>query len=158
TRVQGTTDITPILTTGRRLITLNGTDGTGIHVGPIAISNGGTTTTVDLSTAADIGDVINLINAQAPPGVTAGIFGQSITLTASGGANITVKDVGGGTTAKDLGILTLTPGGANVSITGQNVHPLLNPFTDLGSMANGAGINTTGGLTITNGLQTANID
>jgi flagellar hook-associated protein 3 FlgL len=159
TRVQGSVDLTPILGTATRLMDLNGAGNTGVHLGSIQLSDGVTSKFVDLSTADTIGDVINSINAAAVGGITASLApdGNSLLLNATAPDNITVNEVGGGTTAADLGILQTTPLGAGTSVDGANVGPKVTNLTKLVDLKNGAGIDTTG-LIVTNGQATATID
>ena len=159
TRVQGSVDLTPILGTATRLMDLKGAGNTGVHLGSIQLSDGTTSKFIDLSTADTIGDVINSINAAAVGGITASLApdGNSLLLNATAPDNITVNEVGGGTTAADLGILQTTPLGAGTSVDGANVGPKVTNLTKLVDLKNGAGIDTTG-LIVTNGQATATID
>jgi flagellar hook-associated protein 3 FlgL len=160
TRVQGTADLTPALAANSRLGDLRGTSGAGVRLGSIQIGNGATSTTIDLSGADTVGDVIARINAAAVGGVTASIApgGAGIQLTAGGGDNITVNEVGGGTTAADLGILTTVGGGAGVNVVGQSVQPSITGLTPLGALNGGAGIDLSNGIVVTNGSKTATIN
>ena len=67
-----------------------------------------------------------------------------------------MTDVGGDTTADDLGILQTTPAGAGTPLVGASTQPNVTVFTQLADLKAGAGIDTTG-ITITNGAQTANL-
>src|SRR5205823_5570411 len=78
-------------------------------------------------------------------------------LNATAPDNITVTEVGGGTTAADLGIVQTAPQGAGISVDGANVGPKVTNLTKLADLKNGAGIDTTG-LIVTNGQTTATID
>ncbi len=137
-------DISPQLAATDRLSDLGGSTGHGVSRGVLQIGNGTGTTTVDLSTADSIGDVINTINAAGIPGVTASLSQYGITLTASGGSNITVANPAGVTTAADLGIATPTGGGANVPVNGASVGSRITSFTTIASLRGGTGIDTTG--------------
>jgi len=150
----GATNLDPAATANTRLIDLNGATGNGVTLGSISISNGTTSAVVDLSHADTIGDVVNAINAAGLSGVTASIGTDGLVL--SGGGNISVNEVGGGTTAADLGILTPTGGGAGATITGQDLQAKVTPLTTLSSLRGGTGIDLSG-LTITNGTTTTNI-
>ncbi len=103
--VQGTTDLDPVLTASTKLSNLHG--GQGIAKGSIAISNGSATSIVDLSGAQTIGDVVGLIEANPPAGsqvnVTITATGLDVSL-AGGTGNLSIQEVGSGTTASDLGI------------------------------------------------------
>ncbi len=157
-RIQGTADLSPALTTGTRLADLRGATDGGVHGGAIVLSDGTTTKTVDLSTADTIGNVVNLINAAAVGGITASIApgGAGLLLSATGADNITVTD-SGGTCAADLGIVQSTPAGPGVSITGAPLNPNLTILTNLSDLRGGAGIDLSG-LIITNGSKTATVD
>lgn len=159
TRVQGTADLSPAMTTATRLGDIQGSTQTGVHPGIISLSNGTITATVDLTHADSIGDVINAINAAGVGGVTASIGGpdgQHLVLSGAAGDNISVTDVGGGTMAADLGISLPVGAGAGAPLNGNNVHPSLNLLTPLSALRAGAGLDTTG-ITITNGLSSKTI-
>ncbi len=162
TRVEGSRDLSPALSTVTRLVDLNGATGRGINRGAIALSNGTTTAVVDLSGADTIGDVVNAINSAGVGGITAaiGADGKSLTLSGAPAETISVNEVGGGTTASDLGILQPTALGAGVALAGQNVGARVTPLTRLTDLAPGSvpPIDLASGFTITNGLMTATID
>ncbi len=159
TRVQGSADLTPSISVDTRLADVRGHGEEGIRPGSIRLSNGANTVLVDLSEADTIGDVVDSINAAGVGGITTVIApdGQSLLLSAGPADNITVEEAGG-TTAADLGILTTTGGGAGVSVDGQSVRPKVTGFTPLADLLGGLGIDTAGGLQITNGVKTATID
>ncbi len=153
TRVQGTADLSPAMTPATRLADLKGSGGDGVRPGVIALSDGTTTATIDLTGADDIGDVINAINAAGVGGITASIGGpdgQHLVLSGGAGDNITVTDVGGGGMAAALGIARKTGAGAGVPLSGDSVRPSLTLLTPLASLRAGAGLDPTG-LTITSG-------
>jgi flagellar hook-associated protein 3 FlgL len=158
TRVEGATTLTPALSATSRLDELAGASGHGVRLGSIRISNGTDAATLDLSAARSVGDVLNLINNAGIGSITASINGGSIVLNAGAGDDITVTEVGGGSTAADLGVLTPTGGGAGVAVVGTNVGPRITPLTALADLNNGAGVDLTGGLTITNGNTSETID
>lgn len=157
TRVKGSVDLTPVLTGNTRLGDLRGAGNTGVQAGSIEISNGSVTQIVDLSNADTIQDVANAIDAAGIGGITAGVNSTGLTLNATGADNITVKEVGGGSTASDLGILQTTAAGAGTNLVGQAVGPKVTELTQLADLNSGAGIDTTG-LILTNGQTTATID
>jgi len=159
TRVKGSTTIAPAVTTAARLADLNGAAGEGVRLGQISLSNGTTTTTIDLSGADTIGDVIDKINAAAVGAITASIAGDGVSLALAGGAgdNISVNEVGGGSTAADLGILQTTGVGAGTAIDGGDVRAKVTLLTTLADLRGGAGLSTSG-LIITNGLVSKTID
>jgi flagellar hook-associated protein 3 FlgL len=157
-QVQGTANLSPSLSTDTQITDLNGATNQGVSLGSIQISNGTTSATVDLSGADTINDVIEKINAAAVGGVTASIGSNgNLVLNASATDNITVTDVGGGTTAEDLGISQPTAAGAGVAVTGASVGPKLTDLTPLSDLANGNGIDLASGIVITNGAQSATV-
>lgn len=132
---QGTTDLTPTLSRDTRLADLNG--GRGVTRGSVAISDGTNTRIVDISSAETIGDVAALFEAQPPLGrqVTArvGPTGLEIQLDAAGGGQLTVAEVGGGTTAAELGIKSDTAIGVGPLI-GRDINPILRLTTRLSNL------------------------
>jgi flagellar hook-associated protein 3 FlgL len=158
-QVMGSADLTPTLTTATRLADLRGGRSMGVQLGSITLNNGTVQQTIDLSSAKSVGDVINLINNAAVGVITASLSadGNSITLTPGAAETLSVMEVGGGTTAADLGILQATALGAGVPLDGQNLKANLTPLTPIASLNNGAGIDGTG-FTISNGGAVANID
>ncbi|HEY7116614.1 MAG TPA: flagellar hook-associated protein FlgL [Tepidisphaeraceae bacterium] len=159
TRVQGTVDLSPRLTPTTRIADLKGATNDGVRLGSVQVSNGTITRIVDLSNADTIADVQNAINQAGVGGITAAIApdNNSLILNATGSDNITVTEVGGGTTAADLGILQKTPAGAGVALDGQNVGAQVTLLTKLADLKLGAGIDQTG-LILTNGQTTATVD
>jgi flagellar hook-associated protein 3 FlgL len=149
-QVTGSVDLSPSLSSATRLSQLRGATGAGVHSNSMLIGNGTTSVTVDVSHADSINDVINAINASGLAGVTASVSQYGIQLAAGGGANITVNEVGGGTTAADLGLLQPSGGGANVPVNGANVGAPITGFTPLATLRGGAGISAAG-FTIQNG-------
>ncbi|HEV7299651.1 MAG TPA: flagellin hook IN motif-containing protein [Tepidisphaeraceae bacterium] len=154
-RHRGGADLSPSITAATRLADLEGATGTGVYKGVISIANGGSNATVDLTTADTVGDVITRINAvTGTTDVTASLSadGNSITLT-PGTGTVTITDVGGGTSARDLGIRQAV---AVASLDGSDVQAKLTPLTPLASLRNGAGVSASG-ITIANGVATATI-
>lgn len=160
TRVQGDEGLSPSIAPATRLADLRGATGDGVRPGVITLSNGATTATIDLRTADTVGDVLAAINTAGVGGVTAtvGAGGDQITLSAGPGDDITVLDVGGGTAASDLGVLQPAAAGAGVPLNGSGVQPVVTDLTPLFALRNGAGIDTAGGLRITNGGTTVFVD
>jgi flagellar hook-associated protein 3 FlgL len=157
-RVEGHEDLTPAVIGTTRLDDLNGTQGKGIRRGTIAVSNGALLANIDLSDADTLNDVVSRINAAALGGVTASInaAGTGIDLAAGAADEITIKDVGGGTAALDLGIVQNTSAGAGVGVSGGVLGPRVTNLTPIASLKGGAGIDLSG-LTITNGVTVKNI-
>jgi flagellar hook-associated protein 2 len=93
------------LDSATRIDFLNGQK--GISRGKIGVTDRtGNSTTVDLATAVDLQDVVDLIN-DAPVGVRASVSGDHLVIEdlTSGAGNLSVQEVSGGSTAADLGIL-----------------------------------------------------
>jgi len=158
TRVTGSVDLSPSLTPATRISDLNGATGKGVQLGSIQLSNGTTTKLVDLSNADTIQDVVNSINAAGVGGITASISGNHLVLSGGASDNISVSEVGGGSTAASLGILNTAGAGAGVSLVGASVQPKVTLLTPISALKNGTGIDTTHGLIITNGASTATVN
>lgn len=161
TRVEGSRDLSPRISGSTRLDSLNGAQGRGVTRGPILVSDGTISRVVDLSHADTIGDVVTAINNAGVGSVTAAIGADGVSLELSGAtANITVHEVGGGSTAADLGILRTTGAGVGVALSGANVKARVTPLTPLADLAPGAvpPLDLTSGITISNGLLNATID
>lgn len=156
-RVTGSVDLTPQLTATTRISDLRGATGGGVQLGTIRIGNGTTTALVDLSHADNVQDIANAITAAGLGNISASVSGDHLVVSTSGTDDITVSDVGGGTTAASLGIVQNTGAGAGVAVTGSGLQPRVDLLTPLSALKNGAGIDTTHGLVITNGQNTATI-
>jgi flagellar hook-associated protein 3 FlgL len=155
--VDGTANLSPELTATTLLSDLGGAGGSGVRLGAIQISNGTVSKTVDLSSANTVGDVVNLINAAGVGGITAAISGQGLQITGAPTDNITITDVGGGTTAADLGIATSSSGaGEGIPVDGSSLQPQVTLLTPLSDLSDGTGIDDSG-LTITNGTTTKTV-
>jgi flagellin-like hook-associated protein FlgL len=130
--IRGTADLTPALTLDTRLTDLNG--GLGVSQGAIAISDGTTTSKIDLSGAKTIGDVAQFIEQQPPNGrsltVSISATGLVIGIDSAGGGNLTVTEVGGGTLARELGILQES-GNLTLPVVGGDLNPRLSRTTSL---------------------------
>ena len=106
---------------------LNG--GAGISNGSIKITDrSGATATIDLSNAYTVDDVIGAINASGDIAITAEARGDHFILTDSSGGvgSLKVEEVGGGTTASDLGIKQTV---AADRLTGSAVFEVTDGFT-----------------------------
>lgn len=165
-RVSGWVDLNPSLTDDTRIRDVDGTTGNGIDLSglvQITLDSPATTFTVDLRTADTMGDVIDIINeaaAQAGLAVGAGLdFNASYNATLDGlqldvgAGNITVNDVGGGVSARDLGILGTGAG----SVVGTDLDVNLTPTTTIASLFGGVGA-ALGSIIITNDDLSATID
>ncbi len=153
-------DLNPALTADTKLSDLNG--GEGVTLGSIAISDGsGHQSIVDLSGAQTVGDVAQLLSANAPAGDTVQVgitaTGLDIQLTPAGGgtSSVSISEVGGGVIAKELGILGSS---SNGFIQGGDLNPALTLTTSLGDLAGGNGLNLSSGLQITDGGATYTIN
>jgi flagellin-like hook-associated protein FlgL len=156
--VTGSADLTPSLTPTTRLSDLRGASGNGVHPGTIQIGNGTVTKNVDLSNADTIQDVVNDINNAGVGGITASIAGNHLVLGGGAGDNITVTDAGSGSAAADLGIRQPTGAGAGVAVAGTSIQPNVTALTPISALNDGAGIDTTHGLIITNGQKSATLN
>jgi flagellar hook-associated protein 3 FlgL len=156
-RVSGSVDLTPNATAATRIIDLQGATNQGVQLGTIQISNGTTTAQVDLSHADNVQDVVDSINKAAVGGITASISGNHLVLSAGPSDDITVTDIGGGSTAATLGIAQSAGAGVGVNLTGASLHPAVTVLTPISALKNGASIDTTHGFTITNGGTSATI-
>ena len=145
--VQGTVDLNPSLTLNTKLDDLNA--GFGMTRGIVLVSDATTSSTVDFQSAETIQDVVHLLESNPPDGraITARITNNAlvIDLDDSGSGNLTITEVGGGTTAAELGILE-TIGTGTGPLTGEDLNPRLTLTTSLdeilGTRANGLILST----------------
>jgi flagellar hook-associated protein 3 FlgL len=149
--VDGTVDLNPALDLapdGTRLRDLNG--GAGVSPGSISLSYGAgpTTVAVDLSSAESLEDVAALIGNATGGAVTVGVAAGGAALTLSGPGVISVQEVNGNTTARDLGILNLTNLGGGV-FAGTDTDPAVTPLTRVSDLLGGTMVPS--GFTVTNG-------
>jgi flagellar hook-associated protein 3 FlgL len=158
-QVQGTVDLNPVLTPNTPISALNG--GNGLTLGSIRISDGTTTKTVDLSSAATVGDIAALIDANPPTGrtltTTITATGLSIDIDDAGGGNLTITEAPGGSTANALHILN-SVGTGTAPVLGANLNPAIRLTTPLADLQTAAPLDLTSGLQIINGGQTYVID
>jgi flagellar hook-associated protein 3 len=131
--------LTAALTASTPLADLYG--GRGVAAGSIAISDGHNTTIVDLRGAQSLGDVATMIHQQmfnqSPQTariVDVDVTSQGLTLTLEPGTyssdKLTVQEVGGNTTAHDLGIFD-SRGVGNGPLVGQPLQAGITPTTSL---------------------------
>jgi flagellar hook-associated protein 3 FlgL len=155
--VIGTVDLNPPLAASTRLADLRG--GAGVVPASIAVSDGATTSFIDLSSAATIGEVADLIAANPPTGrtITATVTasGLVIDIDDAGGGNLTIREAIGGTTAEDLGILNTTGTGTG-PIVGLDLNPRLRLTTPLSTLP--GPLDLASGLQIGQGANTYTID
>jgi flagellar hook-associated protein 2 len=126
------------------LVQLNG--GNGVSRGAITITDrSGASQTIDLTPAQTIDDVVNAINQATGIRVQASVNGDGLVLTDKTGqtaGNLTVSDVGNGTTAADLG---LSGSVASSTLTGANIVSLSGD-TQLNSLNDGNGVRKSAGV------------
>ncbi len=151
------TDVRPNIDANTPLSSLH--QGQGISPGSLMITDRvGGTASIDLSTAITVSDVLTTISGAAGINVTAMLntSGNGITIVdnnASPTRNLTIQDVGSGTTASDLGIVGDRPG----NIVGIPLEPLLIPSTLLTLLNDGQGVSP-GTIHIANGPTEADVD
>lgn len=125
-------DLDPIVTTSTKLSDLRG--GLGVRKGSIEISDGSRNSVISLEGVETVGDLIRKIEANPPAGrtVTALVDHDRITLQldAAGGGNLTVREVGSGTTAAELGIFEAT-GVGTAPLVGKDLDPRLSLHSGL---------------------------
>lgn len=156
--VVGTADLNPRLSRSTPLSLLN--RGEGIRGGAIAISNNAETVELNLSGAYNLGEIADAINAKQLGGqtlsATIGANGLEIAYADGQPGFINISEVGGGSTAGDLGIATqgnLT----TAPIVGKDLDPKANLNTPLLQLLGGAGIASGESFTIKQGTKTYNI-
>ncbi len=129
--VRGTIDLNPVLTFDTRISDLRG--GQGISKGSIQISDGTKTSTIDLSGAKTIGEMAALIKANPPEGreLYVEVTSTAIRVQLAGSTgNLSIREVGGGTVAWELGILNEVGAGLT-PITGRDLDPIVRDTTSL---------------------------
>ena len=127
--VEGQTDLQPVVRYGSRLDDMCG--GRGISPGSISIGDGTTTSIINISSAETMGDVAQLLVANPPQGnrIEVEITPQGFRMRLDSG-NLTVCEVGGGTVARELGILQETGIGTDY-IESRDLDPILKNTTRL---------------------------
>ncbi len=170
-RVRGSVDLNPSLTLSTRLDELAGARSLGIAEGSIQFSfNGGPLTTVDLSHADTVQDVVNALTSairtyETDNSVTilgtggVSFAGGALTIDVAAGPNqLEFRDIGTGTTAQDLGLASPTapmlfvPG----SGTGLDTRPRLSWLSPISSLAGVSG--SLGSIVVKNGSGAATVD
>lgn len=134
------------LSTETTLSELNGSN--GVQRGKIVLTDttsaSGATTTIDLSAAVTVNDVVEAINNNGKVNVTAKIDGDGIKLSAGNGVTaFTVSSANNGKTAEDLGIAGSSSSGA---IAGTRIRTI-SAATALRTLNDGAGVNIRDGAT-----------
>ncbi len=149
-RVKGIANLDPQATASTRLSDVRGAQGLGVRQGTIRLDVDGNITTVDLTTAQTLGDVMTRINAAvAAIDPTAGgvaLAAGGFTLNASLGHTISVSDLGASQVAADLG---LALSATSATVAGGDLDPQLTALTTLASL--GTAIDWSSGLKITQG-------
>jgi flagellin-like hook-associated protein FlgL len=167
-QVLGKVDLQPQLTDSTRLDDLQGGRGLGVTSGSLAFSfEGGTTQTIDLTSADTIGDVIDAIEAGirqyeqdtgetvlGPGGVA--ISGRSIAIDSPFGT-LTFSDLAGGVVARDLGLVETADADFNpVRSVGADLAPRVTTSTPINQLAAiGSGL---GAIRISNNGHTVDVD
>ncbi|MCH2128479.1 MAG: hypothetical protein MK179_05010 [Pirellulaceae bacterium] len=130
--VHGRADLNPFVTERTRLDDLHG--GLGVGRGSFSVSDGSSSSVIDVSGAQTLGEVIDLIENNPPDGRTliARVThnGLSLELDSQGGGNLNITEVAGGRTAFDLGIFEPL-GVGNSTLIGKDVDPRLSLTTRL---------------------------
>lgn len=153
--VQGDVDLDPILTVDTRISDLRGTTGRGVSLGSVRIVNGATSTVVDLSDAATVGDIVDRLAASLPASAAPVIGATGIRIDFAGAAQFEVQDLGGGTTARDLGLDGGFDSGAPRSEP--DLDAKLAAHMPITTLRAGAGLALNDSLRITNGANSATI-
>lgn len=107
--------------------------GQGVAAGSILVTDRtGVSTTVDLSAASTVGDVLSAINSSTGGKVTASVVGSTIMLTdkTTGTGSLQIADVGESTTATDLGLVGKSTSGS-ASFTGERVFQSISTLNDV---------------------------
>jgi flagellar hook-associated protein 3 FlgL len=157
-RVTGVVDLNPgldITADGTQLSDLNA--GTGVAEGSIRVNYSGGIIDVDLGAAETIEDVASFLSIATGGVVTIAVAGagnSALQLTDGGGGPLSIQELGGGTTAQNLGILGSVGGGV---LLGVDVDPAVGRHTKLSSLLGGAGFDASG-FVINNGSQTDTFD
>jgi flagellin-like hook-associated protein FlgL len=130
-----TVDLNPTVTADTPLSDLNGGD--GVQLGSISVSDGSHVRTIDLSGAATLGDVKQLLEAQPaggsnPPVLQVQITNDGLQVSLSGGGALEIREVGSGTTAATLGILATN--NATPTVVGSDLNPRLTGSTQLANI------------------------
>ncbi len=133
-QVDAAVDLNPQLGLGTSLSSLR--QGRGIAPnGALQISDGMNISIVDISGARTIGDVVRQIQDNPPAGreIKVSVTPTGLTLQLTGGAsgaNLSVNEVGNGTAARELGILSTTGVGTS-PLVGEDLDPQLLKTTRL---------------------------
>ncbi len=139
-------------------------DGRGVGRGQIKITDlNGNSEIVDLSLARTTDEVIETINQLSTIDVEAGTSGDAFTLraTVAGAGTLTVQEVSGGSTATDLGLISISTSTTDVQV-GADVYAL-HSGTKLSQLNDGNGVRLLEGVddlffTVADGTPDLSID
>lgn len=156
--VVGTADLNPRLTAATPLALLN--RGDGVRGGSIEFSDNLEQIEIDLSNAYNLGEVADAINGRQLSGrtllATVGANGLEVEFADGLAGFINIREVGGGSTAGDLGIET---GGilSNAPVIGNDLDPRVSLNTPLSALLGGGGVASGESFTIKQGTKSYNI-
>lgn len=151
--IRGLADLGPTVGSSTRLVDLN--SGRGIQAGEIELRDDtGARVRVDLTGAKTIEDVVEAIEASGFAVASMNGSGDGISVSRPGAASLSITDVNGGTTARDLGIASA---GVGAIVIGADLDPVARLTSPLSSLRDGAGLDPAG-LIITNGNLEATLD
>jgi flagellin-like hook-associated protein FlgL len=147
TRIEGSVPLRPSLTDDTRIVDLRGARGLGVNLGQVQmVVDGVDTVTLDFSGADTVGDVMTIIEAAIrdievtqsktvlPPGGL-GTSAEAFSVNPVAGSTVEFRDIPGGTTAEDLGLLR--PAGSPFALTdplGADLGPLLTRRTPVAAL------------------------
>ena len=125
-------DLNPTVTPDTPLADLNG--GAGVSLGSIQVSDGTHTRVIDLSKASTLQDVKQLLEVQPsggnlPPVLNVQITSNGLQVSLVGSGQLSISEVGQGTTARGLGILA--PNNITSTVAGADLNPKLTLTTSL---------------------------
>jgi flagellar hook-associated protein 3 len=137
--VQGSADLNPQLTSDTALTTINGGQGISPNAAiSVTVNNGSTATTsiVDLSSAATIGDVARLIESHPPAGstLTVNVVNNGLSITSNAGTTVKIGEVATAKTAHELGIFTPTSATPAQTVPGSDLDPAVLKTTLLSNL------------------------
>ena len=142
----------PLAVADTRIADVDGATQEGVNRGQVRVTVDGTTTSVDLTDADKLGDVVNRINSaidSVDPGAgQLDLAGEGFELTANAGHAIAIED-DTNDTARTLGLRLDAAGGTDA---GPSVHPRVTDGTRLADL--GSSIDLASGMEITQGEQT----
>ena len=154
TRVLSPVDLNPKTTSATKITDVNGAQGVPVNLATIQVNVDGNVATVDLAGSETLGDVMTRIQAGIDSlDNTAGtitIANLGFRLMATAGHAITLRDIGSGKTAANLGIGITSTGG--VPVDGADIDPRLTFLTDITALD--VSVDFASGLKVTQDAQT----